>query len=210
MTLIDNVKEKLAQNNPDIVFRKMGYPNPKRAKKRLLSLLEAPDIESWLKRSSFDFHYSGKEFLRKLFEVLSLPLQPLEKELTRIDEKDLTLLKMKQPYILIDTPRPCCSSRTLAMLEGQRRLRIDKEAIYSRSLDEVLNMVDKIIREHYEKHKGELEIWGKIRRYLYRHGDGSLFVFDIHGNLLPFVQNIKQEGDMARLYGKPVKYILEV
>ena len=77
----------------------MGYTHPEHAQKRLQSILNAPSLESWLKCSSFDFKYSNKEFLRKLFEILSLPIEPLEKELALIENKEIAFAKMEDSYI---------------------------------------------------------------------------------------------------------------
>ncbi|BCD62901.1 hypothetical protein NitYY0826_C1789 [Nitratiruptor sp. YY08-26] len=211
MTLIDTLKEKLAQNDLDSVLRTMGYRNLEHAQKRLQSLLESPNIESWLKKSSFDFHYSSKEFLRKLFEVLSLPLQPLEEELARIDEKTVALAKMQQPYIFVDTNfhRANQPIFALAMLEGRRHIGIDKEMLYKKSLDEVLKIVSAIIQEHYKQTKGELFMWGKIQRYVYHHSDGRVFVFDTKGNLIPNPEKVEENRAILSVNGRTIPLVFE-
>ena len=166
MTLINIINEKLAHTNPDTVLRKMGYRNLDHARERLRSLMDAPSIENWLRHSSYDLHYSGKEFLRTLFEVLMLPAGPLEEELKRIDAKAIALARMPQPYIFVDTnfKRQSQPIFALAMMESRRRIRIDKEEIHGRELDDVLKLVGGIIRRHYRRSGGKLPMWGVIRR----------------------------------------------
>ena len=103
MTLIERLKKRLLKSDEDAVLKKMGYASPKKARHRLESLLESPDIKSWLASGGYDFRYDGRGFLRKLWEVLELPPDSLEKEISRIDEKAVALAKMRQPYIFIDT-----------------------------------------------------------------------------------------------------------
>lgn len=211
MILLKTIREKLAQTDPDTVLRKMGYRNLGHARERLKSLLAAPSIESWLKQSTFDLHYSGKEFLRKLFETLSLPAAALEAELRRIDAKEVALTKMKQPYIFVDTnfKRQSQPIFALAMLESRRRISIEKEEIYGRPIEEVLEMVSDVVRHHYEESSGELPLWGKIRRYVYHHRDGRVFVFDTEGRLVPEVQKVEESRAQLSLHGKSLDFLVE-
>jgi hypothetical protein len=211
MILLKTIKEKLAQNDPDTVLRKMGYRNLGHARERLKRLLQAPSLESWLKQSTFDLHYSGKEFLRKLFEALSLPAEPLEAELARIDAKEIALAKMQQPYIFVDTnfKRQSQPIFALAMLESCRRLRIDKEEIYGKPIEKILKMVGDLVRRHYEESDGELPLWGKIHRYAYHHSDGRVFVFDMEGKLLPEAQKVEESRAQLSLHGKSLDFLGE-
>jgi len=205
MTLIDNIRERLTRTEPDTVLRTMGYTHPEHARERLESLLSATDIESWLHRSGYDFKYSGKEFLRKLFEALSLPTDALEAELTRIDTKTVALAKMKQPYIFVDThfKRAGQPVFVLGALEWLRHLLVPKEDLYSKGLNEVLEMVGAFIHRHYIENDGELQLWGVIYRYIYRHSDGRDFVFDTEGRLIPETQEVEESMAVMRLHGKP-------
>jgi len=210
MTLINIINEKLAQNNPDTVLKKMGYRNPDHARERLESLTKAPSIESWLRHSSYDLHYSGKEFLRKLFEVLSLPADALEEELKLFDDKTVALAKMQQPYIYIDTnfKRQSQPIFALAMMEGRRRIPIDKEKSYGRELDKVLKRVGEIIVcRHYRESGGELPMCGRIRRYVYPHSGGRSSVFDTERKLVSENNEIEESRVQMSLYGRALDLI---
>jgi len=188
------------------LLRRMGYRRFDKALERLNSLTQAPSIESWLRESRYDLHYSGKEFLRKLFEVLDLPLEPLEEELRRIDAKEIALAKMQHPYIFVDTrfKRRNEPIFALAFMEGSRRISLDKREVAEMPLPQVLSKVSQIIRRHYAQNDGKLKLWGPIHSYVYHHIDGSTYVFDRAGNLLTDSEPIEESKAELTLKGKPI------
>ena len=85
------------------------------------------------------------------------------------------------------------------MLDGQRRIKLDKEWVYDHPLAEVLQKVSETIKEHFHHTKGKIPLFGKIREYFYHHIDGRIFHFDTNGRLLGQTEEEMDEGK-ARLY----------
>jgi len=209
MNILQTLKEKLAPIDEEKLLKEMGYHNLAKAKERLHSLLEAADLEAWLESGAYDFLYSSRGFLRRLFEILELPSQPLEEEFRRIDAKKEALAKMQAPYIFADTNfrRRNEPIFVLAFLECKRRIPLDKRDVAEMPLPQVLSKVSQIVRRHYEQSGGKLTVWGPIHRYVYHHTDGSTFVFDHEGNLLTDSEPVEESRAELTLKGKPIDIV---
>ena len=185
MTLLNTIKEKAATFPNDEILKKMGYHNKEAGKQRLDSLLKSYNLYDWLKAGGFDMKYSSEAFLKKLIEVLGIENADADKEIEEYRGRMDAISKMAHPYIYIDTHfrRQSQPIFVLAFMEGKRRIKIDKEELYGKSLEEVLESISLIIRNHYEESGGSLPVWGKIYTYAYHHTDGSSYIFDTDGKV---------------------------
>jgi hypothetical protein len=70
-------------------------------------------------------------------------------------------------------------------MEFKRRIYIKPESLIYKNMDQLLSMITKIIKKHYAETDGTLPMWGKIDNYQYTNYDGSIYLFDITGELIP-------------------------
>jgi hypothetical protein len=65
-----------------------------------------------------------------------------------------------------------------------KRIMLNKEDVAFESPEENLKFVQKIMKEHHSRTKGDLGIWGKIHFYYYKAPDGNIYGFDKYGERL--------------------------
>ncbi|MBN2789475.1 MAG: hypothetical protein JXR69_04755 [Candidatus Delongbacteria bacterium] len=87
--------------------------------------------------------------------------------------RDMNSFKSSLPYIFVDTGFVRVSQPVfvLALFENSRRFKIKPE-------DDIGN----IIREHFKKTEGKLNLWGKISQYFYHDELNRISVYDTKGN----------------------------
>ena len=95
-------------------------------------------------------------------------------------------LDNKEFYIFIDTDfkRKNESVFVLAALSNRRYIRGLCE-LHDKIIEEQIVAVSRIIRNHYAKSNGRLELWGEIKRYHYRYSPNfPAILFDIYGTVI--------------------------
>ncbi len=192
MTIHQQIKEKLIIHSEDEILTKMGYYNLKTGRETLQKFLDSKDIYHWLKCGNFDMKYGSRAFLEKLTEVLTLPNEAIKEEIERAKVHQDRISAMRNPSVYVDThfKRKNEPVFALAMMESKRRIKIDKEWVLDMNLEEVLESIGGIIREHYAGAEGKLPIWGKIYSYCYCHIDESRYIFDTEGSLAKDTEEI--------------------
>ncbi len=127
-----------------------------------------------------------EEFLEYLCEVLNISTLDYEIFMEACREMKRRYDVLEQPYIYVDThfKRKGEPVIALAMMEGRRRIMIDKENYLNRSEEENLRTVAYTVKLHYKWRGGKLALWGKIRGYLYYDGQGKRTVFDCLGDII--------------------------
>ncbi len=193
----------------DELIRKLGYHNPRKGKQALQKFINAGSLEKWLQSSLFDFVHAPVTFVRKLAQILDLASPRLEREIEAIQDQEVRKIRMPRPWIFVETHfrRRGEPIFALAMLEGKRRIALEKEQVFERPLPEVLGLVSRIVLEHYTQSGGKLPIWGSIDEYHYHHPDGSVYRFDPQG--VPIDQT-REPMDEARttltIRGRPIDF----
>jgi len=205
MQLLNTIRKKLSQTPKDDILKKMGYHNLEAGRNRLNGLLESNDLYHWLKKGGFDMKYSSEAFLYQLAETVGLS-EEMQKHLHRYQKRLDAIAKMSQPYIFIDThfKRKSEPIFVLAFMEGRRRIFIDKEALVYKRLDEALDYVGSIIKEHYRDSKGSLKMWGKIESYVYHHIDGTIWIFDKDGRIIENTEEVTESRVELTIGGRPI------
>jgi len=87
--------------------------------------------------------------------------------------RGLNSFRSSLPYIFVDTNfvRENQSIFVLALFENHRNFKIRADVDIS-----------EIIKEHFKKTGGELEMWGKIDKYVYHDLKDEVTVYDVDGN----------------------------
>ena len=187
MTLEKKIIDKLKDASSDEVLKAMGYTRVQEHTERLKLFIKMNDIYLWLKDGSWDYLYDAEGFARKLIEVLGLSGPEADEQIFKCMRKLVQVNEMVyEPYISIDTKfkREGKSMHDLYKTSYKKRIMVRKESLVGLNLDESLDMVQELIKEHHIRTQGDLGIQGKIRFYYFRHCDGNIYGFDKYGERL--------------------------
>ena len=211
MTLHKQITQKLEQISHDDLLRTIGYHNLKIGHRTMQKFLYTDTIYLWLKTGNFDMKYDSATFLRALIKVLDLSSPFVEEEIQESQKRLGCIARMKESYIFIDThfKRSGESVFVLAMLGGRRYISIDKELLLYKSKMEIFQEIGKIIRQHYLKHEGRLDLWGEIYTYVYHHSDGNKYIFNPDGTLSEDHEDILESKAEIRLGNKKITFMQE-
>jgi len=182
---IEEIKDRLKTSDKEL-YKKMGYNTQKLFEKTLNKFFESKDIKEWLLKSHYDLVNSSNQFFNKLAKELGVDESEIKEIIHEYERCLKEKKKFENSYIFVNTNfrRTTESNLTLGYAERIRRISLsDREDLYFKSEEEILQEVSKIVKEHYKETNGELKIWGKIANYQV-HLEEKTFVFDIDGNLL--------------------------
>ncbi len=209
MTIHQQIKERLSTVSVDETLKEMRYYGLETGRETLRKFLDSEDIYQWLKGGNFDMKYGSEAFVKKLTEVLGISRDGIDEEIRRSREHLDKIAAMRDPYIFIDThfKRKGEPIFVLAMMEGRRHIRIDKEQIIDMSLEEVLEYVKKVLRKHYE-YGDKLPLWGKIYSYVYHHIDGSQYLFDTQGNIKKGAGEISESKAVLKIGNRDITNLI--
>jgi len=203
------LQEKLNSLSKDEIYNvidKLKYKGSYNKALEKIESLKNDSLKKYLEKPHFDFYYSSKEFLYKLTEILGLNVEKIKKEVKEIDDYLTKISKLPQPYIFVDTnfKRANQPIFALAFMEGVRRIKINKEEVYNKPLEEVLKNISEFVKKHYKENQGKLPMWGKIHNYVYHHIDGKSYIFDKDGNLKDNDKIIESEATL-KIGNKEIK-----
>jgi hypothetical protein len=185
MTLLQLIKQKLQDRSHTKLLATMGYNNLEKGRTTLRSLFDAKDLYLWLKNGHFDMRYTGKEFIIKLCEILEVSEIDYAVILEEYEQRASEINYTRRSYVFVNTDfvRDGQPVFALAMMEGSRRLRLDKEVLHELNKEQRINYVSLLIQEHYAENKGELKLWGKIKSYAFFFKNEKGIVFNVQGEI---------------------------
>lgn len=181
MFLQNLIKKELALFTIDVLAKKLGYSSSKKIQARITAILASPTLN--LDQSHYDFHYSTPELIRKLCDILSIPIELCN---AILNETELKLRKERsrfKPYIFIETnfKRKNEPIFALAALQGRRYLYIDNNL--NIPLNVQLDYIQELIRDHYFE-QTEIPPWGDINQYAYFYDEKTVVVFATSGEII--------------------------
>ena len=193
--LFNQIKEKLDSANTANLTQKLGYKNPKNFEKTITKFLNFSTLHEWFKSGNYDFVNQPHEFFTKLSFELDLDKQTiketLEKEKIYINEEE----RFRGIYIYANTnfSRKNEPIAVLAFLEKERCVSLYQyKELFFKSTEQILEILSKKIKEHYETNKEGLVVWGKIVNYQV-HLEDKIYLFDTDGilkeNVVPVFEN---------------------
>ena len=202
-TLVRFVKETDRKE----LLRALGYHDLRKGEESLRAFLSAGSLRNWLTHGHYDFVHSSESFVKKLASLAGVDPDVIDRIIEAEAKRRAILSQLLPPYIFVDTRfrRKNEPIFALAFMEGKRRIALDKETVYDRSLKETLQEVSQIIRDHYRNTGGKLNLWGKIHEYRYHHLDGRTFRFDTEGHLIEELsRNLDEGGAVLSVGGKEI------
>jgi hypothetical protein len=188
MDIFDNIQEQLKVADRTTIIQQLDYHSNRKGGKALETFLSYDNLYEWLINSGFfDFTYSSEELFCALCHIFAIDPATVDKEIsaTQILRKEID--RCRGAYIFIDTNfrRRSQPIFSLAVMEFKRRIYLKPESLIYKNMDQLLSMITKIIIKHYAGTDGTLPMWGKIAHYQYNHYDGTIYLFDITGELIP-------------------------
>ena len=206
--LLAIIRTKIEDHNLNEIVSLMDYQRPTKALERLDSLLSATNLLSWFNQGSYDFKYSNREFVLKLGKVLDIPQSELISGTTKVNNEQLRIEKMFQPYIFIDTKFKRLSQPVfvLGICEGMRHIRISKNSVL-RNKSAELQRIKQIVVQHYEECRGRLQMWGKIHQYVYFFDEGQKIAILPNGRTIQSDKDPQQKASLT-LNGRDVCSLL--
>ena len=186
MTLHQQIKQKTLSVPTEELLKKLGYQNLQLGEQTLNAFLDSKSIYQWLLEGYFYFKYNSESFLKKLSSILEIPSEEVEAEIKKDKEHVNTIKSMKQPYSFVNTNFKRTSEPifALAFMENKRRVFFEKEELYNKSDEVILELVGQTIKQHYIDNNDELKLWGLIENYIYHHIDNRTFIFDTNGKII--------------------------
>jgi hypothetical protein len=184
--LYEQIKSKLHSQHKHYLSKELGYNNQKNFEKTLQKFLSHTSLHEWFQSGNYDFVNQPYDFFKKLSYALELDKELIKETLEKEEAYLKELERFRGTYIFINTDfkRNNEPIFVLALLEHERTLSLClHEELYFKSTQEVLEIVSKMIKEHYEKNQGKLVVWGEIASYQV-HVDKKTYIFDTSGVLL--------------------------
>lgn len=185
MSLQYLIKDKLKSSKINELAEALGYSTTKKLSERIGAVTNSDTLS--LDSSHFDFHYSTPEFIRKLCEVLMIPLVLCNKVISEI-EADLQIKKYKfKSRLFIETnfKRKNEPIFALAALEGRRYIPVDD--LQGVLLNDQFKYIQKLIKSHYAE-QSVLEVWGEISQYVYFYDENTIIIFSTSGDVIDSVE----------------------
>jgi len=181
--VLEKLREDLARKEEKLALcERLGYRNSAPCMQKIELLLKE-GFYGFIKSSKgYDFHMSSEEFLEKLHEIYALDPSEWQEAKKRYEK----YLHQFSSYIFVDTGFKRTSEPifALAMMEAKRHIKIDKELLIDKDLNEQIEKVSQIVRNHYTENRGRLKLWGEIKRYLFFYDEGKNIVFNPQGEVV--------------------------
>lgn len=190
MTLHEILKDKLfRQLDHDELLLKIGYRCvTSNTRDRLLNLQN--DELLGLTKSRYDFKFSNKEFLNAVCRVFDINLEDYEDEIAEIEDKVRMLNYKQAPYLFVETgfKRTTQPIFVLAFMEGKRHVVLPQKLLL-KTKEEIIEVAKSAVIDHYLKTGGEIQLWGKIKKYILCLPSVNRVVFSVDGVVV-------EEGDI--------------
>lgn len=168
--------------NIESIAHQLGY-KPKAFQKRLSQHLNNSFLG--LDQSSFDFKYSGEEFLKALATELKID-QKVGIDSIDCINRFLSKCQQSRVSIFVATDFDISQRRlpifALAWLEHKRRKTFSCDEFIDNQV-QMLDYVSSWIVEHYQRYQGVLDEWCEIQSYLYTNEDGEHFHISPKGHI---------------------------
>jgi len=193
MKLHKEIKKRLSNRSIEEVIEAMGYDSQKVGQKTLNAFLNTKNVYEWLKGSHYDLVHSSESFIRTLARMLDVTDKLIEKEIRKAKKRYAVYVELKTPVIRAETEKKSISLIQYMMGRGRNTIDIPKERFVFKTDEEIFKEVGEMIREHFQKYKGVLPVFGKITHYVYEHVDGKAYKFTTEGDKV--LDSISRERD---------------
>ena len=175
---------KLAQNkaknlNLDNFTKIMEYNTKEKAKESLHIFLDSKTLIDFFDTWKYDFKHTSSDFYIKLCSFLSLDLKEVYAEIKEVEALIKIQSELSNATLSAKTDFKR-SNESIGLLQGaslESKIKLDLKE------EKDLEKIPNLIKEHYQKHNGELVLLGKITHYLFSYKDKS-YKYNTQGEIL--------------------------
>ena len=171
--------------NKTLFSKELGYSSQIKFEKTLNKFLEFSTFYEWLQCGHYDLVNNSEDFFIKLSKALKIDENTIHNELETATFYKKEVDKFINSYVFVNTnfKRKNEPIFALALCENKRNISLyKKENLLFKSIDEILEILSKEIKQHYLENSDNLSIWGKIVSYQVHLFD-KIYVFDTNGSL---------------------------
>lgn len=206
MKLQQEIQLRLSTCSLKDICHLMGYKDDSPAT-RIKTITTDPALGFF--KGGYDLKYSDAEFLAKLCSVLGIDIQQYQTEIDAIHAEHDDRRDRFKSYVFVDTGfvRANQPIFSLAYCEGERYISLDYEARI-KPVTEQVEDVRNLVRSHYIENKGQLGIWGDIKRYLFVYADGFQLEISPDGDVLGESTPLPIEKASLTVGGKDINSIV--
>ncbi|MFC2990623.1 hypothetical protein [Halomonas tibetensis] len=149
---------------------------------------QVPVPQLGLATPEYDFHFASRAFSEALCQALAM--EP-DDYLPALDANGAHLEEERQaykPWLFVDTgfkraDRPGTAIFILAMIESKRRLRLPPDT-FRLPWEQQLQRAQQRVHQHMADTGGELKIWGRVQRYLFRYAEDQKLELSTRGEVV--------------------------
>ena len=182
MTLQQEIQLRLSTCNLEDICQLMGY-------KGSIPVTRLHDVMHdqflGLFKGGYDLKFSDSEFLSKLCSVIGIDINTYQSELDAMHAEHKDRRERFESYVFVDTgfKRTTQPIFALAAYSSQRYLWLEYE-VRILPVNEQIEFVQDLIKNHYEQHDAQLGIWGDIKKYLFVYAEGIQLEISPDGHVL--------------------------
>ena len=182
MNLAQELTLRTSNSSLKDIARAMGYSSRNLAPAAARIHKVITDDKLGLGGGGYDFKYTNTEFVLTLCRVLGLDSVDCSAEIDAIVAELDEYRQRYHPWLFVDTgfKRTTQPIFALAFMEGRRRIDLSKDLLIL-PMDKQVEQVGRLIRQHYQKSEGKLDLWGAIQGYKYFYDTDQFISFDTCG-----------------------------
>jgi len=192
------------------IARAMGYSsrNLAQAAERIHKVIT--DDKLGLGEGGYDFKYTNTEFVLKLCEVLGLDADGCSRQVGAIVAELEEYRNRYHPWLFVDTnfKRTSQPIFALAFMEVRRRMDLSKDLVIL-PMNKQVEQVGRLIRQHYQKSGGKLDLWGPIQHYKYFYDTDQSITFDTQGVVVDTGEGGAPPGATLSIDGADVTTVIK-
>lgn len=183
VSLVQEIRLRAHHHDSTELLQAMGYPRPSiQNLERLQAVLSSSVLG--FDKSTYDFRYSGDEFVLSLSTALGLSRSFAKQEIAVIKSAIEREPNRFKPYLFVGTDfrRDNQPLFMLALLQHQRYVPV-LDIKCDTPIAQQIEIAGNYVREHYAQSGGDLGTWGTIQRYLFYYSSKQAVTLSLHGVL---------------------------
>ena len=176
------INEKLEGIDLKELAKKLEDNDDKDVYSTLSSFIKSKTMFNWIQDGFDELSYTKTNLFIHLCKELNIDDELVQATIEELKEYKKERVELKNSYIKVDTSvKKLFGPR--AMLFRQAILDVDVDNLVLKTLEQKLDCISQMVKEHYKEHNGSLTVIGDILGYSFEYQNHS-YNFDIDGKLI--------------------------
>ena len=176
------INEKLEGIDLKELAKKLEDNSNKSVYTILSSFIESKTIFNWIQDGYDELSYTKTNFFIHFCKELNIDDELVQSTLEELKEYKTERVELKKSYIKVNTSVKKLTGPK-AMAFSQARIAVDVDAVVLKTLEQKLDYISQMVKEHYKKHNGSFIIIGDILGYSFEYKNHT-HRFSIDGKLI--------------------------